>query len=553
MSEPTTPTPLHPLFDPTSLYGRMRASVRAAFKMRGYFHWLMMRVKRRPEQLHPVETVPAEEYQELANQLAGLDYSFSTAVGLTDGTLAWGTRAGEVGVWDPAAGTLARGPKLGEAVTAQAELLGDWLASGYANGEVRVWNWRAGAEQRVHRHAKQVIGLAAFPAGRLVSADLAGQVRVWDLGSESSRTLHQMERCWFVRVISNGRLLVGGDDELRMWDGDLQPVRKLSGHSFRYVGVLELPGNRLALRKADGDVRIWDLATNEVQPTPIWVNAIEAMALLPTGEFAGGCRNGEVRVGRLDSITWELASKSSGVASAVAVLGDRHLVSGSSAGEVRLWDSTTRQSQPLDNLQGSIQALGLLRNGLLGLVSTRQLRVWDPVTGTRTDFHQQLTTLKVLTATKVKLRVANVIRSPEPSPSLSWSSRGEAVLMVLGDAQGQRAFTMLTLARSVNLGSVCRAFLIEPEVMNRLEAAVSSAAPVDGDLLQQGLAAPALASNFDVARLFSAIPELEGTINASGEMRFETFAIPDDCDHFPPRPGPLTVVVVIGPPVAEGG
>jgi hypothetical protein len=36
----------HPLFDPTSLYSRMRASIRVEDKMRGYFHWLAARAKR---------------------------------------------------------------------------------------------------------------------------------------------------------------------------------------------------------------------------------------------------------------------------------------------------------------------------------------------------------------------------------------------------------------------------------------------------------------------------------------------------------------------------
>src|SRR5947208_653833 len=40
---------LHPLFDPASLYGRMRAGLRPEGKMRGYFHWLWARAKQEME------------------------------------------------------------------------------------------------------------------------------------------------------------------------------------------------------------------------------------------------------------------------------------------------------------------------------------------------------------------------------------------------------------------------------------------------------------------------------------------------------------------------
>jgi hypothetical protein len=59
----------HPLFDPSSAYGRMRASVRAEDKMRGYLHWLWVRAKRTQGPLPCASQRPEVERRELACRL----------------------------------------------------------------------------------------------------------------------------------------------------------------------------------------------------------------------------------------------------------------------------------------------------------------------------------------------------------------------------------------------------------------------------------------------------------------------------------------------------
>jgi hypothetical protein len=59
-------TSAHPLFDPTSLYGQMRASLRAAGKMRDYFHFPWARTK------HATEPMPQEELPGWASRLADI-------------------------------------------------------------------------------------------------------------------------------------------------------------------------------------------------------------------------------------------------------------------------------------------------------------------------------------------------------------------------------------------------------------------------------------------------------------------------------------------------
>src|SRR5262245_50648849 len=65
--------PKHPLFDPASLSSRMRASVRAEDKMRGYFHWLAARAERLGARLPPSPPCSAEKLRDFAARLQTTD------------------------------------------------------------------------------------------------------------------------------------------------------------------------------------------------------------------------------------------------------------------------------------------------------------------------------------------------------------------------------------------------------------------------------------------------------------------------------------------------
>jgi hypothetical protein len=93
-----------------------------------------------------------------------------------------------------------------------------------------------------------------------------------------------------------------------------------------------------------------------------------------------------------------------------------------------------------------------------------------------------------------------------------------------------------------------RAFLFEPEVIKRVNVALKNTQESEANILRQAFQAEVIKENFEVARLLSAVPELEGKFDPSyPRIRFEPLGIPNDCDQFPPRPGPLHVVVVISP------
>jgi hypothetical protein len=100
----------------------------------------------------------------------------------------------------------------------------------------------------------------------------------------------------------------------------------------------------------------------------------------------------------------------------------------------------------------------------------------------------------------------------------------------------------------------CRAFLLEPEVVKRLRAILGAAAEAPPEHILHAFQHEIVAANFEVARLLTALPELEGEIQHPGPVaRFGRLPIPAGCDAFPARVEPLQVVIVVHPKAEEDG
>ena len=121
---------------------------------------------------------------------------------------------------------------------------------------------------------------------------------------------------------------------------------------------------------------------------------------------------------------------------------------------------------------------------------------------------------------------------------------GTQTVGMLGEWDGDLKHTWKEPSQPVS----CRAFLIEPEVLARLEEVVPKACGSShGSVLAHAFAAETIGSNQDVARLLAAIPDLDGDAR-NGQLRCHRLPIAGEFDTFPPRPGPLTVVLVFNDP-----
>jgi hypothetical protein len=83
----------------------------------------------------------------------------------------------------------------------------------------------------------------------------------------------------------------------------------------------------------------------------------------------------------------------------------------------------------------------------------------------------------------------------------------------------------------------CRAFLLEPEVVERLKSLLPEKP------WQEAFLAETVANHAEVARILSAAPEMEGEVRGK-EIVFEPLPLPERENVLPPRKEPLQVVIV---------
>jgi hypothetical protein len=124
-----------------------------------------------------------------------------------------------------------------------------------------------------------------------------------------------------------------------------------------------------------------------------------------------------------------------------------------------------------------------------------------------------------------------------------------AHLCLVREADGKRSVG-LHLVRA-DLAGPSRAFLIEPEGLQRLKEVVAKLSGWDqDDALAYAFDPEVVASNLEIARMLSAIPDMDGEV-IHGQLRFRRLPVPNDLDALPPRPGPLTIVLVPDWPLPE--
>src|SRR5207248_2918277 len=96
----------------------------------------------------------------------------------------------------------------------------------------------------------------------------------------------------------------------------------------------------------------------------------------------------------------------------------------------------------------------------------------------------------------------------------------------------------------------CRAYFLEPAVVDRLKAAAAKEGN-EKPSLREVFRDDLVARSFEVARVLAAVPELEGTIDENGACEFHRITLPETCSAIP-LPEEVTIVVVIDRYPEEG-
>jgi WD40 repeat protein len=147
------------------------------------------------------------------------------------------------------------------------------IASASEDGLVRIWNAQTGESLHSlsgHQHAVWAIRFHPF-RNRLYSAGWDRTVRIWDV--ESGQCLHVLDDypalIMDLAVSPQGDQIVAAgampatEGYLQSWNAETgAPLRRFNGHERDIVTVSISPdGRRLVSGGADGQVKLWDMAT----------------------------------------------------------------------------------------------------------------------------------------------------------------------------------------------------------------------------------------------------------------------------------------------------
>jgi len=194
---------------------------------------------------------------------------------LKDGTTAITAGDDEViRLWDLTTGAeIARLPGHQGTVNALALTLDEQLLiSASTDRTIRFWD--LDQRQEVSRidnaHATPINAVVVSPVGQIfASASAGGDIKLWDLQTlaEVGTLDGQAGLINHLVFTRDGQYLASGGLALRLWDVNSQQERlALAGHDS-FINRLEVTadGRRLITASADHTIRIWDLATGDLQ------------------------------------------------------------------------------------------------------------------------------------------------------------------------------------------------------------------------------------------------------------------------------------------------
>jgi WD40 repeat protein len=321
---------------------------------------------------------------------------------LPDGRLASGSEDGTIRLWDLTSGVETNRLKEHSlAVTGLCVLPDRRLASASRDKTIRLWDPTSAAESaRLELSVGTISALCVLPEGRLASASRDNAIRLWDVtsGVEIARLEGHIDLVTSLCVLPDGRLASGSEDgTIRLWDPTSAVESALFEQSVGTISALcVLPKGRLASASRDKTIRLWDVTSGvETARLELSVGTVTALCVLPDGRLASGSGDGTIRL--LDptsgaGITLRFKGHTN-LVTVLCTLPDGRLASASafhprlghiSESTIRLWDVTSGAETA--RLEGHntalVTALCVLPDGRLASGSDdKTIRLWDIVAG----------------------------------------------------------------------------------------------------------------------------------------------------------------------------
>ncbi len=291
---------------------------------------------------------------------------------------------------------------------------------------IRLWDLTNGQQTALlGAHHGVVTSLAFGPGGQLLSASADGSLKLWTPPPAHATAIklyaHPGEVTAAVLSPDGSRLLTGcADHQVRLWNlASGQVERTFAGAGLGILSVASsLDGTRVAAGSADKSARIWDLASGrEIKsfPLPFAVAAIGFTADAKT--LMAGLADGSLRW--LDLASGKETRSLPGHAGVTALLcspkGD--LLTGGSDQTVRIWSADGKERQVLKH-GAAIKALALSKDGtrLASGGMDNAIKVWSLSDG------------KLLTTIATPTAVQGVAFAPDGSTILAGGADGRTRL-----------------------------------------------------------------------------------------------------------------------------
>jgi hypothetical protein len=272
-------------------------------------------------------------------------------------------------------------------------------------------------------------------------------------------------------ALPDGRFVSWGDGEIRLSDPETGAAcNTVARHKGPVVALAALPDGRFASGDADGTIRLWDPAAGTNRPVAPHPGPLSALAVLPDGRLASAGKEGRICLrypagGAVETLDLRRAVV------ALAALPDGRLVSGDVSGMTQLWDPVTGAAETA-GVRGRFRAV--LPDGRLVYQDKQdRVRLWDPAA-----------------------HAEQVVALPEAGRVLAALPDGR---LVLGDEEGRVRPAALPAGTGPRATPVFLPALFRDDF---------------------------LAGDFEAARILSAIPEVEGTVDARGRGRLARLAVP---------------------------
>ncbi|KAG8996521.1 hypothetical protein FRB94_008221 [Tulasnella sp. JGI-2019a] len=274
-----------------------------------------------------------------------------------------GSDDGVIQLWDAATGVLVRDAWKGHrgTITSIAWLLDNKrFVTGSVDSTLRLWNPSTGSPVETVREigAFMVRCVVRSPdSQRIASGSSSGHIHLWD--SSTGAATGVAWKChaagvWALGWSPDGKVIVSGsmDGTIKLWDSTTgaQIGKVWKGHTAMVLSLAWSPDSkRIVSGSHDGTLRLWDLAT-ETSVGAVWkghADGVMCVAWSPDGRWI-------VSSGDSFPILWNSAtgepfrlgqseppSHTRHVYSIAFAPNSKRIVSASSDGTLRLWDSTS--------------------------------------------------------------------------------------------------------------------------------------------------------------------------------------------------------------------